>query len=196
MFCVFVWRDEHRLKGTPTLVFGCVCVGLFESQTLVRKLVSTPKYASSSVPVSALAATIQLPADPHSKARHEKRRGEAAPLEVEQISGRFSRRGGAGDSVAAEQVSQAMDNEAFAMASRNTPVRDELVLSLDDIFPMLKSGEGIPVVKHTKRGQSDHRRLRLDTDDSTLEVFSTTASFINRKMSNRTYNLRMLEEVS
>lgn len=88
-----------------------------------------------------------------------------------------------------------MDNGAFAMASRNTPVRDELVLSLDDIFPMLKSGEGIPVVKHTKRGQSDHRRLRLDTDDSTLEVFSTTASFINRKMSNRTYNLRMLEEV-
>ncbi|CAM9123767.1 unnamed protein product, partial [Scytosiphon promiscuus] len=83
------------------------------------------------------------------------------------------------------------------MASRSIPVRDELVLSLDDIFPTLKSGDGIPVVKHTKRGQSDHRRLRLDTDDSTLEVFrqSTTASYLNRRMSTRTYNLRRLKEV-
>lgn len=90
-----------------------------------------------------------------------------------------------------------MDKAAFAMASRTAPVRDELVVSLDDIFPVLKSGEGIPVVKHTKRGQSDPRRLRLDTDDSTLEVFrrSTTASYLNRKISNRKYNLRMLEEV-
>lgn len=91
-----------------------------------------------------------------------------------------------------------MDKGSFAMASRNIPVRDELVLNIDGVFPMLKSGEGIPVVKHTKRGQSDPRRLRLDTDDSTLEVFrqSTTASFLNRKMSTRTYYLRTLEEVS
>lgn len=89
-----------------------------------------------------------------------------------------------------------MDKEAFAMASRNTPVRDELVQGLDDIFPILKSVDGIPVVKHKKGGSSDLRRLRLDTDGSTLEVFSTTASFLNRRMSNKTYNLRMLEEVS
>lgn len=91
-----------------------------------------------------------------------------------------------------------MDKGSFAMASRNVPVRDELVLNIDGVFPMLKSGAGIPVLKHTKRGQSDPRRLRLDTDDSTLEVFrlSTTASFLNRKMSNRTYYLRTLEEVS
>lgn len=91
-----------------------------------------------------------------------------------------------------------MDKAAFAMASRTTtPVKDDLVERLAGIFPVLKSGEGIPVVKHTKRGQSDHRRLRLDTDDSTLEVFrrGTTASYLNRKMSNRRYNLRMLEEV-
>lgn len=83
------------------------------------------------------------------------------------------------------------------MASRNVPVRDELVLNIGDVFPMLKSGEGIPVVKHTKRGQNDPRRLRLDTDDSTLEVFrqSTTASFLNRKISNKTYYLRTLKEV-
>lgn len=76
-------------------------------------------------------------------------------------------------------------------------MRDELVLSLDDIFPTLKSGDGIPVVKHTRRGQSDHRRLRLDTDDSTLEVFrhNTTASYLNRRMSTKTYNLRRLKEV-
>ncbi|CAN0339496.1 unnamed protein product, partial [Ectocarpus fasciculatus] len=81
------------------------------------------------------------------------------------------------------------------MAARNMPVRDELVLSLDDIFPVLKSGDGIPVVKHNNRGQSDQRRLRLDTDDSTLEVFrqSTNAYYFNRKT--RTYNLRHLEEV-
>lgn len=90
-----------------------------------------------------------------------------------------------------------MDKGPLAMASRNIPVRDELVLNIDGVFPMLKSGEGIPVLKHTKRGQSDPRRLRLDTDDSTLEVFrqSTTASFLNRKISNRTYYLRTLEEV-
>lgn len=91
-----------------------------------------------------------------------------------------------------------MDKAAVAMASRTTtPVKDDLVERLAGIFPVLKSGEGIPVVKHTKRGQSDHRRLRLDTDDSTLEVFrrGTTASYLNRKMSNRRYNLRMLEEV-
>lgn len=86
-------------------------------------------------------------------------------------------------------------DNAFAMASRNTPVRDELVLSLDDIVPMLKSSEGIPVVKHTKRGQSENRRLRLDTDVSTLEVFRTSAGYINRKMSTRAYNLSTLEEV-
>lgn len=81
------------------------------------------------------------------------------------------------------------------MAARNTPVRDELVLSLDDILPVLKNGDGIPVVKHNNRGQSDQRRLRLDTDDSTLEVFrqSTNAYYFNRKT--RTYNLRNLEEV-
>lgn len=87
-------------------------------------------------------------------------------------------------------------DNAFAMASRNTPVRDELVLSLDDIVPMLKSSEGIPVVKHTTRGQSENRRLRLDTDVSTLEVFRTRAGYINRKMSTRAYNLSTLEEVS
>lgn len=91
-----------------------------------------------------------------------------------------------------------MDKGTFAMASRNVPVRDELVLNIDGVFPMLKSGEGIPVLKHTKSGKSDPRRLRLDTDDSTLEVLrqSTTASFLNRKMSNRkTYYLKTLEEV-
>lgn len=89
-----------------------------------------------------------------------------------------------------------MDKAPFVMASRTTPVRDELVVSLDDIFPVLKSGEGISVVKHKKHGQSDHRRLRLDTNDSTLEVFrSTTASYLNRKISNKRYNLSMLEEV-
>lgn len=92
-------------------------------------------------------------------------------------------------------MSSYSDN-AFAMASRNTPVRDELVLSLDDIVPMLKSSEGIPVIKHTKRGQSENRRLRLDTDVSTLEVFRTSAGYINRKITTRAYNLSTLEEVS
>lgn len=89
----------------------------------------------------------------------------------------------------------AYSENAFAMASRNTPVRDELVLSLDDIFPTLKSADGIPVVKHTKRGQSEDRRLRLDTDVSTLEVFRMSSSYLNRKMLTRAYNLSLLDEV-
>lgn len=84
---------------------------------------------------------------------------------------------------------------AFAMASRNTPVRDELVDILDDNLPTLKSADGIPVVKHTKRGQSEDRRLRLDTDVSTLEVFRMSSSYLNRKMLTRAYNLRFLNEV-
>lgn len=86
---------------------------------------------------------------------------------------------------------------AFAMASRSTPVRDELVLSLDDIFPMLKSAEGIPVEKHTKRGQKEDRRLRLDTDVSTLEVFRTSVGYLgylHRKVT-RSYKMSTLEEV-
>lgn len=80
--------------------------------------------------------------------------------------------------------------------SYNTPVRDELVVNLDGIMPELKSSRGIPVVKHTKRGQSENRRLRLDTDLSTLEVFSTSTGYLNRRMSTRTHNLSLLEEVS
>lgn len=86
-------------------------------------------------------------------------------------------------------------DSAFALASRSTPVRDELVDSLDDIFPELKSAQGIPVIKHSKRGQSETRRLRLDTDVSTLEVFRTSTGYLNRKMSTRTYGLSTLEAV-
>ena len=89
----------------------------------------------------------------------------------------------------------AYSENAFTKVSRNTPVRDELVLSLGDIFPNLKSAQGISVVKHTKRGQSEERRLRLDTDLSTLEVFRTSSGYINRKMLTRAYNLSHLDEV-
>lgn len=80
--------------------------------------------------------------------------------------------------------------------SYNTPVRDELVVNLDGTLPELKSSRGIPVVKHTKRGQSEQRRLRLDTDLSTLEVFSANTGYINRRISTRTHNLSLLEEVN
>lgn len=88
----------------------------------------------------------------------------------------------------------AYSDNAFALASGNQPVRDELVLSLDDIFPELKSAEGIPVQKHNKRGQNENRRLRLDTDVSILEVFRTGAGYLNRRITKR-YNLSLLEEV-
>lgn len=81
------------------------------------------------------------------------------------------------------------------MSSYNTPVRDELVVNLGGIMPELKSSRGIPVVKHTKRGQREKRRLRLDTDLSTLEVFSTNTGYLNRRISTRTHNLCHLEEV-
>lgn len=84
---------------------------------------------------------------------------------------------------------------AFARASRNTPVRDELVVHLDDIVPELKSASGISIIKHTKRGQSENRRLRFDTDVATLEVFRTSTNYLNRKILTRTYNLSLLEEV-
>lgn len=74
-------------------------------------------------------------------------------------------------------------------------VGDELVVSLDGTLPELKSSRGIPVMKHTKRGQSENRRLRLDTDLSTLEVFSANTGYLNRRMSTRTHNLSLLEEV-
>lgn len=86
-------------------------------------------------------------------------------------------------------------DHAFARASRNTPVRDELVVHLDDIVPELKSPSGISIIKHTKRGQSENRRLRFDTDVATLEVFRTSTNYLNRKILTRTYNLSLLEEV-
>lgn len=82
---------------------------------------------------------------------------------------------------------------SLAMAQRNTPVRDDLVEHVDDTLRDLMSPEGIPVVKHTRRGQCDNRRLRLDLRASTLEVLRTSTRVLARRASVRTYNLSQLE---